>query len=322
MKNKVAIFTSLLVLLLATLACNLPGDEEVPTAEESTPNATMTALFNIITLPPTAEPVLATATIAEPYPTATTVLLQPTQTASQMPPTSTAASTNTPAPLPTITNTPELRSAGRVQAEFLTKALTLDGVWDEWDTDGFPAKYVVFGKDEWDGEEDLEGSYRVAWDANYLYIAAKVIDNRYVQNATGIDIFKGDSIELLLDVDLMGDLSSKQLTSDDYQVVVSPGKGKIDGPKEAYLYYPANVAGPRTQVKIASQGVPGIYRVEIAFPWSLFGITPKAGQKFGFAFSVSDNDNVNLNLQQTMVSSVYARALTDPTTWAVLTLLP
>ena len=321
MKNKVAIITALLALLVAALACNLPGDEVAPTTEGPTPNATMTALFNIITLPPTAEPVLATATIVEPFPTATAAAQQPTQTATQVPPTSTVASTNTPAPLPTITNTPELRTAGRVQAEFLTKALTLDGVWDEWTTDGYPAKYVVFGKDEWDDKEDLEGSYRVAWDANYLYIAVKVYDNRYVQNATGVDIFKVDSIELLLDVDLMGDLSSKQLTSDDYQVVVSPGKGKIDGPKEAYLYYPSNVAGPRTQVKIASQGVPGIYRVEIAFPWSMFGITPAAGMQFGFAVSVSDNDNVNLNVQQTMVSSVQYRTLTDPTTWAVLTLV-
>jgi len=147
-----------------------------------------------------------------------------------------------------------------------------------------------------------------------------VIDDKYVQNATGIDIFKGDSIELLLDTDLMGDLNSRELNQDDYQIVFSPGRGGTNGPKEAYLYYPTVKAGALTNVNIATDGGDGLYRVEIAVPWSVFLVTPSAGMQFGFAISVSDNDNPDANVQQSMVSNVANRSLTDPTTWALLTL--
>jgi hypothetical protein len=141
-----------------------------------------------------------------------------------------------------------------------------------------------------------------------------------VQNATGIDLFKGDSIELLFDADLTGDASSTQLSADDYQLVFSPGKGGVSGTKETYLYYPSNVAGPRTQVQIAAVYGGGILRAEFAIPWTVLGVTPSSGKQFGFAVSMADNDNESQNILQSMVSNVKQRTLTDPTTWALLEL--
>ncbi len=316
MTKRYQIILALIVLAMGILACNLPGQQATQTPSEPTPNQTMTALFAIVTQAlPTLPPPVPTAT-SEGHTVASATTAPPTQTV-------TLAPTLTLAPLVTATKaaTAELRTAGKASASFLSTAPTLDGVWDEWKTTAFPARSVVYGSGEHDGKEDLEGSYRIGWDNTYLYLAVKVIDDKYVQNASGTDIFKGDSIELLLDTDLEGDLNSTSLSGDDYQLVISPGKPDPDDPKEVYLYYPSNVAGERPQVKVASMGGDGLYRVEIAIPWSMYGITPASGQRYGFAVSVSDNDNESSNVQQSMVSNISSRALTDPTTWALLTLV-
>lgn len=314
MNRKVTTGSALLMLVLLMLACNLPGREAVPTPSEPTPNLTMTALFELVQ---------TQISIPSPMPTATSAPVISTNTpppTSTPLPTSTAVQPTRPPASPTVTSTTALRSAGSYTAPFLSEAPKLDGVWDEWKTTAYPIKPVVFGKENHTGKEDLEASFRIGWDNNYLYLAVKVIDDQYAQNASGIDLYKGDTVELLLDVDLLGDLNSRELTGDDYQLVISPGKGSISGDKEAYLYYPTGKAGTKSEVKIASEGGSGLYRVEAAIPWSLFGITPADGQRYGFAVSVSDNDRESENIQQSMVSMAPARRLADPTTWAVLVL--
>lgn len=309
MRKRKSIFLGLMVLILAALACNLPGQSAAPTPSEPTPNMTMTALFEIVTRQITLPPPIPTAT---PQPQAPTSTPPPLPTATNTFPPPTAA--------PSVTPISDLRPAGKVSAAYLATAPTLDGVWDEWKTTAFPMKLVVFGRENHTGKEDLEGSYRVGWDNTYLYLAVKVIDDQYVQNASGVDIFKGDSIELLLDVDLKGDLTSRELTADDYQLVISPGKGNTGGDKEAYLYYPSGKSGARTDIKIASEGGNGLYRIEVAIPWSIFGINPSAGQQYGFLVSINDNDDENKNVQESMVSHVSGRRLADPTSWAMLSL--
>lgn len=314
MKRQLSIGSALLMLLLLALACNLPGRQAVPTPSEPTPNRTMTALFELVQ---------TRVVIPSPLPSATPPAAVNTNTPPPSPsplPTSTAVQPTQPQASPTVINTAVLRSAGSYTVPFLSEAPKLDGVWDEWKTKAYPMKLVVYGKGNHTDKEDLEGSFRIGWDNTYLYLAVKVIDDQYVQNASGIDLFKGDTIELLLDVDLLGDLNSRELNNDDYQLVISPGKGSTSGDKEAYLYYPTGKAGSRMNVKIASEGGSGLYRVEAAIPWSIFGITPADGQRYGFAVSVSDNDKEGENIQQSMVSMVPNRRLTDPTTWALLTL--
>ncbi|GAP12062.1 hypothetical protein BECAL_03262 [Bellilinea caldifistulae] len=314
MKRKLSIGSAVMLLLALTLACNLPGRQAAPTLSEPTPNRTMTALFELVQ---------TQVGIPSPLPSATSEPVISTNTPPPAPsplPTSTAVQPTQPPASPTVTQTAALRSAGSYTAPYLSEAPKLDGVWDEWKTTAYPIKPVVFGKENHTGKEDLEGSFRIGWDNTYLYLAVKVIDDQYVQNASGIDLYKGDTIELLLDVDLLGDLNSRELSGDDYQLVISPGKGSVSGDKEAYLYYPAGKAGSRSDVKIASEGGSGLYRVEAAVPWSLFGITPADGQRYGFAVSVSDNDKEGENVQQSMVSMAPNRRLTDPTTWAVLVL--
>ena len=62
------------------------------------------------------------------------------------------------------------------------------------------------------------------------------------------------------------------------------------------------------------------YVIEAAVPWSVFGISPSVEKFYGFAFSISDNDVRDANVQQSMVSNLSLRILTDSTTWGNLVL--
>ncbi|OJX46085.1 MAG: hypothetical protein BGO78_04155 [Chloroflexi bacterium 44-23] len=313
---------SFLLLLLLLSACNLPGVKSNPTPILfPTPNYTMTALFSTAVeglTSATAPVVVVTETTAAGVAASNTPIVivatpMPSATATTMP-------SATTTPIPTATNTQTIRGGFWVTAPYLKVTPVLDGVWDEWNTTKYPAKYVAYGKGEWVDSKDLEGSFRIGWDKDYLYLAVKVLDDKYVQNATGADLFKGDSIEILLDTDLYGDLNSTVLNGDDFQIGISAGKGGIGGIKEGYIWFPASKAGGISGIKIGSEGGDGVYRVEMAIPWSTFGITPASGQQYGFGLSISDNDNESKNEQQSMVSNLPNRVLTNPTTWTLLTL--
>ena len=314
-----------IILVLILAGCNIPGLRTNPTPILfPTPNYTMTALFSVDVQDPTATPLVVVVTQSEStqIPTQEPTALP---TATMQPPTNTpivvtATPQSTATSLPTATNTPVVRTGNWVTASYLNTAPNLDSVWDEWNTTKYPAKYVAYGSGEWKNSDDLEGSFRIGWDNNYLYVAVKVLDDQYVQNATGQDLYKGDSIEILLDTNLYGDLNSNSLSSDDYQIGISPGKNGIDGIKEGYLWFPSSKAGGISGIKIGSSKGDGVYRVEMAIPWSTFGISPSSGQQYGFGLSISDNDNESSNVQQSMVSNLSNRSLVNPTIWTVLTL--
>ena len=309
------------------LGCNLPFAGLKPGADEPAPNLTMTALFgsgllgSLTPAAPVEFPTLAPTEEEEPLAATPTVTMVPLTATPEL------AATPTPPGLPTApptltagpaTATLAGRPGGAFSAAYFASPPTLDGNWDEWPGKTYAAAAVVYGQRE--TSADLESSFRVGWDYQYLYVAAKVRDDRYAQNASGADLYKGDSLEILLDSNLWDDFGSAQLSGDDFQLGISAGRGGVDGTREAYLWFPSGLAGGQSKVKIGAAAFEEGYRVEAAVPWSVFGVTPGPGVKVGFAFSVSDNDNVDQNVQQTMVSGTAGRKLTNPTTWGVLTL--
>jgi len=346
----------LLILALALLSCNLPfttpaeqpvPTEIVPPTPENTatnaPPATFVppvVVFSATPLSPTeTSTTSSTSTLDLPTLTSTRTLLPYNPNASPTPPptissgyysgtpgtnkTATPGTNKTATPGPSKTATP-FGTAPTARPSFSVSAVlftpTIDGDWSEWPNSEISSGYVVFGGGNWINANDLNSSFKVAYDANNLYIAVNVVDDVYVQNATGYKIYLGDSLEILLDTNLTGDYNNKGISSDDYQLGIAPGKGSISGAKESYLWYPASNRGTRTNVVIASQSFTGGYRVEAAIPWSIFGVTPASGKHFGFAFSVSDNDNPAQELQESMVSNVNGRRLLNPTTWGDLVL--
>lgn len=186
---------------------------------------------------------------------------------------------------------------------------------------GFDA--AAYRPENWSGLADHSASFAVAWDATHLYLAVRITDEVHVQTQTGATLFRGDSLELLLDADLPGDFDSDALNADDVQLGLSPGSNRAS--PEAHLWFPASRAGRPAGVLLASQpdpAGPGGYLVEAAIPWAVLGVTPAAGSRYGFVLSGSDNDTPGTAEQQSMISTEAGRRLTDPTTWGTLILDP
>jgi hypothetical protein len=332
-KNK-AIVLLLSAFMLA--ACNFSPTASPVTPTFPIPNQTMTALFStqLPTIAITKVPGLITATLPGQLPSATqapavTATFPPISTATQPAPTE-PAPTQPPAtkttvptqPAPSSTSDTSHRTVISATSSLLSTKPALNGDWNDLPDKEYPAEIVVFGRNAWTNTNDLSASFKTGWDATYLYLGVKVHDNVYAQNATGVNLFKGDSIEVLLDTDVASDFFSTKTSADDFQLGISPGLGGVGGATEAYLWQPSNLAGSRTQVKVVAlrSDSAGITRYEVAIPWSVFGVTPKSGKHFGFALSVSDNDSTSSNVQQSMVSNDKNRDLTNPTTWGDLTL--
>lgn len=320
MKNQIKTGWAVIVLLGSMLACNLPipgGQVELPATP--TPDATMTAIFasgilgSLTPLPEVSDTPTSTHT---PIPATLTPVPSETLTQTAVPPTI----TNTVTPPPTLT--PGGPASGRpgpyVAAAYMGSAPNIDGNWDEWGVSEYPASAVVYGGNNWVNSDDLSSSFRIGWNANYLFIAAHVRDDVYAQNASGYDIYKGDSLEILLDTNLSGDFYYNVLSADDYQLGISAGRPDVNGTKEAYLWFPRSLQGAKTNVQIAAVSVSGGYQVEAAIPWGVFNVAPYAGLRMGFSFSVSDNDNTSTNIQQSMISNNGGRHLTLPMTWGEL----
>ncbi|HEY60123.1 MAG TPA: hypothetical protein G4N92_05510 [Anaerolineae bacterium] len=291
-----------LCLLIAILACNFPFSTQEVFQVFKHPEQTLTAMFAVL-------------------PSATVEL--PVEESGEIQPTGTSEPAETPLiPTPTISGLE--RTGQRVTAKYLVSAPTIDGNWQEWRnlTVVYPSAYVVYGWGNWQNADDMQASFILGWDNTYLYVAVEVEDDKYVQNSTAEYIYKGDSLEIQMDINLAADFYTDSLSSDDYQLGIAPGKGSTSGVKEAYLWYPESQMGSRTSaVTIASIGGDGEYRVEVKIPWSVFGISPHEGMRVGFALSVSDNDNAAMNVQQSMVSNIITRMRGDPTTWGELMLI-
>jgi hypothetical protein len=315
-------FLLVVLLILLSLACQFPFVSSPTPIVFPTPDLTMTALFNpTVTSPPVGFPTF-TPPPSQVGLTPTQILPQPTMIPSN------TATPLPPIPSPTKTPTATISSAGPgmrpkfgMVGYFFSTPPTIDGSLEDWTLERYRIESVVYGKSNHSGIEDLSGRAMIGWDEKNLFLGIRVIDDKYVQKASGEILFKGDSLDILLDTDVSSDFYFGALNSDDFQLGISAGLPAPNKEVEAYLWYPKSIEGSRDGVKIASRSSGDGYIVEAAIPWSLFSVSPFKGQHLGFAFSISDNDNPNENIQQSMVSFVPTRILTDPTTWGDLTLI-
>lgn len=308
------------ILLITSLACNFPFIASPTPFAFPTPDLTMTALFNPTMT--TNAVIFPTQTIPPAWqsPTTTPPGMLPTLTLTNTPPPPTATPTRTPTPTKSYAG-PDKRPKFSMTGYYFSSSPKIDAKLGEWKQDRYLIENVVFGKSNHSGPKDLSGRAMIGWDEENLYLGIRVIDDKYVQNAKGSNLFKGDSLDILLDTDVPSDFYLGALNGDDFQLGISPGSPNPNENPEAYLWFPKSSEGGRGEVTIASRTREDGYVVEAAIPWSVFSVSPSKDQHFGFAFSISDNDNGNKNIQQSMVSFVPIRTLDDPTTWGDLTLI-
>ncbi len=293
------------LLALVLSACTLPGAASPTPFSFPTPNLTLTAIFA-----PTASP--AATTEPPPTPAVTNIIVQtdtPEVSATQPAPgTQPAASDVRPNGLP-------------VTADFLSSPPAIDGDLSDWTGNVYSANQIVFGASSWTGGADCSATYSVGWDSANLYLAIRVTDDKFVQVASGRTLFKGDSAELLFDADLLGDFNTQPLSEDDFQIGMSPGNfGSL--PPSAYRWFPANQEAALTTADVKAMKSDAGYNLEVRFPWAVFGVNPVSNRHYGFVLSISDNDTAGTSVQQSMVSGVSSRVLTNTTTWGTLVLGP
>jgi hypothetical protein len=306
--------------MAAGLACNFPFITATSTPTQiifPTPDLTMTAVFNpTITSLPVIPAATSQPTATDLPPAEVTASSTPVPTSTSIPPTATSTVTAT-----TSYVGPGMRSKFGMRGVYFSTAPTIDGSLEEWNLDRYRIETVVFGKNNYEGIEDISGRAMIGWDSKKLYLGIRVLDDRYVQYAKGADIFKGDSLDILLDTDVSTDYYLGSLNGDDFQIGISPGRPAPNDEQEAYLWFPKGDEGKVDGATIAARSKEDGYVVEASIPWSVFDVDPEEGQHFGFAFSISDNDNRQQSVQQSMVSFVPIRTLSDPRTWGDLTLV-
>lgn len=301
--------TLIILSLMAGLvgACTLPGAASPTPFTFPTPNLTLTAVF-------------ASVATSTPPPASTLPPLVPTATSTP----SAVPQVETPEATGAVTSAPSSGSRPNgtiVTAAFRSTPPTIDGSLSDWESTAYMANHVVFGSGAWSGANDLSATYHIGWDQTYLYLGVQVVDDKFVQVSRGRSLFKGDAVELQLDAALDADFSSSTLSSDDYQIGLSPGDFGSNDP-EGYRWYPSGKAGALSNVTLKAASTTSGYILEARIPWSVFGTIPQSGNRYGFALSVSDDDKTGQAVQESMISSVNTRKLLNPTTWGTLELEP
>ncbi|MBT3240873.1 MAG: hypothetical protein HON98_05760 [Chloroflexi bacterium] len=215
-----------------------------------------------------------------------------------------------------------LRPGPGVAAILQASAPIIDGDPGDWVGIWYTADYPTYGEGFFAGKKDLSAEFKLGWDAEYLYVGLHVRDSLFAQQASGSQIYRGDSLEILIDTDLGGDFSSNVLSGDDFQFGFSPGNLRSAAISESFVWAPKFAMGSFEMGQSAGRLTENGYYMEAAIPWASMDIDPHDGKHFGFLLSVSDNDTLSDNAQHTVVSFSPERLLHDPTSWKDLILRP
>ena len=164
----------------------------------------------------------------------------------------------------------------------VAKAPAIDGDLADWPAEGWvsiPASRTVIGKAP--EPADLAASFQLAWDAEALYVACRVTDDKVAARGGAEELWRGDCAEVFLDLLLDHSATGAAYGPDDYQFFLTPGGGRA-------LSHPLP---QQPKYRAAGKAVKGGWVVEMALPWKQVGIAkPAAGYTFGFDLGVDDAD--------------------------------
>ncbi|MBI5684580.1 MAG: hypothetical protein HZC54_05840 [Verrucomicrobia bacterium] len=176
----------------------------------------------------------------------------------------------------------------------------VDGQLEEWaNVPGVlllnRAEQATWGGGAWKSTSDLSAKVWIAWRQDMLYLAADVTDNNIRQTQRGSGIWKGDCIQLYLDVAPDEEAARTHLGKGQFQLAFSPGNFQKTGdsladcPPEAYCFKPVSLA--LKGAVVAAQQTDRGYTLEAAIPWALLGVKlPAVGMPVNFEVAVFDTD--------------------------------
>lgn len=175
---------------------------------------------------------------------------------------------------------------------------TMDGSLGEWYRSPCPivvgGDQVTYNKAKWKDEDDLSGTLWLYWDENYLYLAAEVNDDKFIQDQSGDKIWYGDHIEFFLDPKYAPGVKG-HFGEEQFHIGFSPGNlaktgdPLFDLPPEVCIANPPGMSPEG--IRLAAVRTEKGYNLEAAIPWKLLKVKPKQGMILGLDFSLSDSDN-------------------------------
>ncbi len=176
------------------------------------------------------------------------------------------------------------------------KSITIDGKLDDW-ADIPPIAVneqtpdcIKYGGSKYNGADDCSADLRFAWDEKFLYIAAKVKDDKHLQKWRDGSLWSGDCIQFAM---VEGGPLPPSRAQDvsmlrEFAIAVDD-----NGP---YVFNwctrePALMENPNIAAVVGDGEI--IY--EAAVPWEDINLSkPLSGKKLGLSFVVADNDGDNL----------------------------
>lgn len=167
---------------------------------------------------------------------------------------------------------------------------------------------------------DLAGRVQLAYDDQHLYAAFVVNDDGLVTYSSADErLFLGDSLQLLLDLDLNGDFNDTQLSGDDIQIDLLPNP---DVSRAVLWRLSSLTATPLDEALIAVTPTDTGYFLETAIPWRMLNTNPQPGDRLGIVASINDNDTPETDAQECIISTSPQRDWRNPATWGTALLVP
>lgn len=176
----------------------------------------------------------------------------------------------------------------------------IDGELGDWAAVPFSlafqdAAQVVWGRSAWESGADLSGTARLAWRSEHLYLAATVTDDALSQQQRGDGIWKGDHVELYIDIRPEMDPARDMFGEGQYHFCFSPGNflhtgdALVDCAPEAVCYTPAG--GAVSGITVGAKRTESGWTIEAAIPWGLLQLDkPVEGTPIAFEIGLSDTD--------------------------------
>ncbi|HUN23180.1 MAG TPA: sugar-binding protein [Anaerolineales bacterium] len=226
--------------------------------------------------------------------------------------------TPTPTPAPAVVD-PSLPSDSFFSS--YRQGMSMEGNLLDWGELNYPLNQLVSSSDTWLNVTDSSAVWASAWDEQALYFAIRVQDNTLLPAKEGADLWSGDLLELLLDLNLDADRESLLPNEDDWQIGwVASESGQFGLGRLGWVALPSNLRGTSGDLSIYFNVLPAGYEAEFAIPWSLSGHNPQPQQHLGFVLSYFDQDSTEQSQPQSLVSTNRQRNLYDTSTWGRLIL--
>ncbi len=165
--------------------------------------------------------------------------------------------------------------------------------------------------------EQYGATVRLAWDEEYLYLAAEIMDpDPRVNPFREGEVWRGDSIELFLGFD--GPTVLTDYGPMHYQLGLSPGDGGEDSFVHSWRSAQDRPGGTVPGSRIASRETETGYTMEAAIPFADFGAEVEAGQVIGLDMHVSFRDDPDAERRRgLLIWNGTGRNFLDPSRWGV-----